>query len=114
MVRGSIWWAKLPAPMGSTPEYRRPVVIIQADSFNQSQIRTVIIASITSNVRLADAPANIFLNAKSTGLPKDSVINLSQILTIDKMLLEEKVSELSSELLYLLDQGLRQVLDLQF
>ncbi|MFN8491735.1 MAG: type II toxin-antitoxin system PemK/MazF family toxin [Caldilineaceae bacterium] len=112
MVRGSVWWATLPDPIDSTPGYRRPVVIIQADSFNRSQLKTVIIAAITSNTALAHAPGNIFLPARSVGLPKDSVINVSQLFTIDKARLEQKVAELSPRQMQRLEESLRLVMAL--
>lgn len=110
MYRGEIWWANLPDPIGSEPGYRRPVLVIQDDTFNQSNINTLIIAVITSNLRLANAPGNIFLASQESGLPRDSVINVSQILTIDKSLLTERVGSLSSNLQADVDEGLRLVL----
>ena len=110
MYRGEIWWANLPDPTGSEPGYRRPVLVIQDDTFNQSNINTLIIAVITSNLRLADASGNIFLSRQDSGLPRDSVINVSQILTIDKSLLTERVGSLSSNLQEDVDEGLRLVL----
>ncbi len=76
MKRGEVWWADLPAPSGSGPGFRRPVVIVQADEFNRSRIQTVIAVILASNLRLAEAPGNVRLRAKATGLPKDSVANV--------------------------------------
>ena len=90
MIRGAIWWAELPDPLASEPGYRRPVLIIQSNAFNQSRIHTVIAVVITANLRLADAPGNVRLVASETGLPKDSVANVSQIITVDKTFLVEK------------------------
>jgi mRNA interferase MazF len=112
MNRGSIWWADLPEPSGSMPGYRRPVVIVQADSFNASRIKTVIVIAITSNIRLADAPGNIYLSSENSGLPKESVVNVSQLITLDRDFLSEKISELSPRTMQRLDDGLRIVLDL--
>ncbi len=112
MERGSIWWAYLGEPQGSAPGYRRPVVIIQAENFTRSRLHTVLIAAISSNLRLADAPANIYIPAEISGLPRDSVINVSQIIAIDKAFFEEKVTDLPPQYLYLLDSGLRLIMDL--
>jgi mRNA interferase MazF len=83
MIRGAIWWAELPDPIASEPGYRRPVLIIQSNAFNRSRIHTVIAAVITANLRLANAPGNVRLAASESGLPKDSVVNVSQINTSD-------------------------------
>ena len=112
MTRGEIWWADLPEPRGSEPGFRRPVLIIQADSFNRSGIRTVIVAVITSNLRLVDAPGNVLLPALVTGLPRDSVVNVSQLLTLDRLFLTELVDKLSGRLLTDVETGLRLVLAL--
>ena len=110
MQRGEIWWADLPEPSGSEPGFRRPVLVIQDDAFNASQIRTVIVAVITSNLALADAPGNVFLPRKKTGLPRDSVLNVSQILTLDRSMLTELIGALSGDLQDEVDEGLRLVL----
>ena len=112
MRKGEIWWASVPDPVESSPGYRRPVIIIQANSFNESKICTVIVVTITSNILLADAPGNVFLSSSSTGLPKDSVANVSRVITIDKSFLTEKVDVLTQELIHELELGLRMVLDL--
>ncbi len=82
--RGEVWWADRPQPRGSEPGFRRPVLVVQANAFNRSRIQTVIVAAITSNVDLADAPGNLLLPARSSGLRRDSVVNVSQILTLDR------------------------------
>ncbi len=110
--RGEIWWAGLPAPRGSEPGFRRPIVIVQSDSFNKSRINTIIAAVITSNLQLAEAPGNLFLSHKDSKLPKDSVINVSQLITLDKSYLMEKVGRLNSKQLTALSDGLRLVLSL--
>ena len=84
MQRGEIWWASLPEPVGSEPGYRRPVLIVQSDDFNRSRISTIIAVVITSNTRLAQAPGNVLLTKKLSGLLRDSVANISQIITVDK------------------------------
>jgi len=110
--RGEIWWADLPEPRGSEPGYRRPVLIIQADAFNRSGIRTVIVAAITSNLRLAEAPGNVLLPPRLSGLPRDSVVNISQIFALDRSFLTEEVGRLPGKLLANVDAGLRLVLAL--
>jgi mRNA interferase MazF len=110
--RGEIWWAELPEPVGSGPGYKRPLLIIQSNDFNKSKISTVIAAVITSNLRLAGAPGNISLSAKRSKLPKESVINVSQIITIDKSLLTEKVHQLPNNIIAQIDEGLKLVLKL--
>ena len=112
MQRGEIWWATLPEPVGSEPGYRRPVLIVQSDDFNRSRIATVIAVVITSNLRLAQAPGNVWLPCKVTGLPKDSVANVSQVVTIDKSFLTERVGCLSTSLLAQVEAGLRLALSL--
>ena len=112
MKRGEIWWAALPPPSGSGPGFRRPVLVIQSNPFNDSRISTAIIAVITSNLALADAPGNVRAAKAESGLSKHSVVNVSQILTIDKALLTDRVQPLSAELMQRVDNGLRLVLDL--
>jgi mRNA interferase MazF len=92
--RGEIWWTSLPEPRGSEPGYSRPVLVVQADDFNRSRINTVIAVVITSNIRLAEAPGNVLLPRKATGLPKQSVANVSQLITVDKVFLKEKIKRL--------------------
>jgi mRNA interferase MazF len=113
VTRGEIWWADLPEPRGSEPGYRRrPVLVLQANSFNQSRIRTVIVAVLTRNLRLAEAPGNVLLPASTTGLPRDSVVNISQLLTLDRSFLTDEVGKLPGRLMAQLDGGLRLVFDL--
>lgn len=112
MERGEIWWADLPAAKGSGPAKRRPVLVVQSDAFNASRIQTVIAAVITSNLELAAAPGNILLRRRETKLPKDSVINVSQLITLDRSYLTEQISQLPKRLLGALDEGLRLVLSL--
>lgn len=110
--RGEIWWAELPDPAGSGPGYRRPLVIVQSNEFNSSNIDTVIAAIITSNIHLASAPGNILLSAKSSKLSKKSVVNVSRLITVDKSFLTEKVHTLSNKLMAKVDDGIRLVLKL--
>lgn len=102
----------MPEPAKSGPGYRRPVLVVQADEFNRSRIATVIALVVTSNVRLAQAPGNVFLPQKLTGLPKDSVANVSQIVTVDKSFLTERVGTLPANVMDLVENGLRLVLHL--
>ena len=110
MQRGDIWWANLPDPVGSGPGYRRPVLVLQADVFNQSRISTVVVLVITKNVALAKAPGNVPLTARTSGLDIDSVVNASQILTVDKSLLTEHVSSIPKALMAKIEAGVRLVL----
>jgi mRNA interferase MazF len=112
MRRGEIWWADLPSTGGSEPGCRRPVLIVQQDDFNQSRIPTVMTVALTSNLRLSEAPGNVLLKNRWTGLPKDSVANISQIVTLDKACLTEKVSMLPAAKTAEVDAGLRLVLNI--
>ena len=112
MQRGEIWWATFRAPEGSEPGYRRPVLIVQGDEFNASKINTVIVIMLTSNMALHAAPGNVLLSKRSTRLPKSSVANVSQILTLDKSLLTERVSKVEPSVMSEVDQGLGLVLSL--
>ena len=113
MIRGEIWWADPGIPFGSEPGFKRPVVIIQDDSFNKSKISTIIVASITTNLNLAEAPGNVFIEKEESGLSKNGVINISQISTIDKKRLTEKVCVLSQSSMSEIDYGLKLVLNIQ-
>jgi mRNA interferase MazF len=108
--QGEIWWADLPAPTGSGPGFRRPVVVLQSDALNQSRISTAICVPLTSNLKWALAPGNVSLSARVTGLPKDSVANVSQIISLDKSLLSEFVGKLPRHKLELLFSGIDLVL----
>ena len=104
--QGEIWWADLPEPTGSGPGFRRPVVVVQGDALNRSRIATVVCVPLTSNLRWADAPGNVSLSARLTGLPKESVANVSQLVTLDKDLLTERVGKLPSAKIELLFSGI--------
>ena len=110
--RGEIWWANLPEPIGSSPGFRRPILVVQSDSFNQSKIQTVVVAVITKNLDLAKAPGNVSISARVSRLPIDSVVNVSQVVTIDKNLLTEFVSTLPNKKMEKIEEGLRLVLNL--
>jgi len=111
MVRGEIWWADLPPPRGSKPAKRRPVLIIQSDSFNRSGINTVVCAIITSNTELATLPGNLLLEKSISGLEKTSVVNFSQIYTLDKTDLLEHVAMLPKNMLEKINACLKMVLE---
>ena len=110
MERGEVWWAELPEAGGSSPGFRRPLLIVQSDAFNRSRIATTIAVVLTSNLRLADAPGNVLLPATDSGLPKDSVANVSQVVTLDKSLLTERVTRLPSRFMRAVNDGLKLVL----
>jgi len=104
--QGEVWWADLPAPTGSGPGFRRPIVVVQGDALNRSRVATVVCVPLTSNLRWESAPGNVSLSARLTGLPKDSVANVSQIVTLDKDLLTERVGKLPRAKLELLFSGI--------
>lgn len=112
MTRGEVWWASLPEPTGSGPGYRRPVLVIQSNPFNQSRISTVVVAVVTSNVALAEAPGNVRLTKSDAGLPRASVVNVSQVLAIDRALLTLRIKSLPERAMSRVDDGLRLVLGL--
>jgi mRNA interferase MazF len=109
--QGDVWWADLADPIGSEPGFRRPVVVLQGDPLNRSRIATVICVVLTSNLRWADAPGNALLSAKVTGLPKDSVANVSQLVTLDRDALIERMGKLPRAKLALIFSGIDIVLD---
>jgi len=108
--RGDIWWADLPAPTGSAPGFRRPVLVVQGDAFNRSAINTVVCVAITSNVKWAESPGNVALTARASGLPRRSVVNVTQIVTLDKSVLTERAGTLPQAKLELVLAGLDTVL----
>jgi mRNA interferase MazF len=110
MYRGEVWWANLPNPVGSEPGYRRPVLIVQDDMFTQSRINTIIVVIITSNLQLAEATGNVLLPQGLSGLTRDSVVNVSQIFTVDKTFLVERIGLLPDYLQEEVHEGLRTVL----
>ena len=112
MTRGEIWWADLGIPFGSEPGFRRPVIIIQDDAFNKSKIHTTVVASITTNLDLSSAPGIVYLEKDESQLPGDGVVNISQLATIDKVRLTDKVSVLPQRTMAEIDYGLKLVLSL--
>ena len=112
MSRGEVWWIDFGDPVGSAPGYRRPGLLVSSDRFNRSRISTVIVAAITSNQRLAAAPGNVALPLGTAGLAMPSVVNVSQVLTVDRALLGQRIGRLGRERLVEVDRGLRLVLSL--
>jgi mRNA interferase MazF len=110
--RGCVYWIDLAEPEGSRPAKRRPVLVIQAESFNKSRLATALVAVITSNTDLAAMPGNVFLPASTSGLPRDSVVNVTALVTVNKVDLEGSVGRLPPQLLKSVELGLRRVLDL--
>jgi mRNA interferase MazF len=108
--QGEVWWADLGEPVGSEPGFRRPVLVVQGDSLNQSKIATAICVPLTSQLKWAEAPGNVLLKSKETGLPKDSVANVSQIVTIDQAMLTERAGKVKKRHLELVFGGLDLVL----
>lgn len=104
--QGDVWWADLPEPAGSGPGFRRPVVVVQGDTFNLSALQTAVCVALTSNIRWAEAPGNVLLTARTTGLPRASVANVSQVVTLDRTFLTERVGRLSRPKLELLLNGI--------
>ncbi len=110
VAQGETWWADLGEPAGSGPGYRRPVVVVQGDALNRSRIATVVCVPLTSNLMWANAPGNVLLPARVTGLPKDSVANVSQVVSLDRQILVERVGRLSPKKLSLVLVGIDVVL----
>jgi mRNA interferase MazF len=110
IAQGEVWWAELAEPSGSEPGFRRPVVIVQGDAFNRSRIATVVCVALTSNLHWAAAPGNVLLSSRLTGLPKDSVANVSQLVTLDRSVLTERVGALPAKKLQLVLLGVDIVL----
>ena len=108
--QGEIWWADLPDPVGSGPGFRRPILVVQGDALNRSRIQTVVCVPLTSNLGYAQAPGNVSLRSRHTGLPKESVANVSQIVTLDRTLLTERTGKLPHTQLDLVLSGIDVVL----
>ena len=108
--QGEVWWADLGEPIGSEPGFRRPVLVVQGDAFNRSNIATAVCVPLTSNLKWADAPGNSLLEARATGLPRDSVANASQILTVDRTTLTERAGKIPKQKLNAVLSGLDTVL----
>ncbi len=112
IARGDICWADLGEPMGSRPARRRPVLVVQADTYNASRLSTVLVAVVTSNTALAAAPGNVFLPTRSSGLPQESVVNITALVTVNKNDLDPAVGRLPEVTMHDVDRGLRGVLGL--
>lgn len=110
VTRGDIWWVDLGPAIDSGPAKRRPVVVIQADAFNRSRLATVTVAAITSRTQAAELPGNVFLPAAASTLPRDSVVNVTQLVTIDRARLTQHVGPVPAYLMSEVDAGLRRVL----
>lgn len=110
--RGEVRWASMREPVGSEPGRRRPVLVISSDDFNRSRIRTVLVAAMTGNLGLSEAPGNVLVEAVESGLPRDSVVNISQLATLDKDYLGERVGLLGTRMMLAVDDGLRTALAL--
>src|SRR5262249_32412189 len=110
IAQGDVWWADLPEPRGSRPAFRRPVVVVQGDALNRSRIATVVCVAVTSNLKWATAPGNVLLPSDVTGLPKESVANVSQVVTLDKREFTERTGKLSRTKLDLVLSGIDVVL----
>ncbi len=112
MIRGEIYWADFGIPFGSEPGFKRPVLIIQDDSFNRSKINTIIVIPFTTNLLLENAPGNVFIKKSDSGLSKDSILVVSQITTIDRARLIEPIKKLNKTDLEEIEEGLRLILNL--
>ena len=110
--RGDVWWADLGEPRGSEPGYRRPIAVVQSDAFNRSRLATVVAVVLTSNLRLVDAPGNVLIPGKAAGLAKDSVANVSRLITVDRHHLDERVGRVPSRFMAAIDAGLKILLNL--
>ena len=113
MMRGEIWWADLGVPFGSEPGFRRPVLVIQDDSFNKSKINTIVVVPLTTNLILEDAPGNVLLEKEESGLSKDSVIVVSQLGVLDKKRFIEKAAKVSKGIIEEVEYGIKLVLGIK-
>lgn len=112
MKRGEIWWVDLGEPRGSAPGYRRPGVIVSNDEYNDSGLDTVLVVTVTTAERLFDMPGNVILPARGTGLKQESVVNVTQISTVDRIDLVRRIGRVPNALMVSIDAGLRQVMSL--
>lgn len=110
--RGEVWWADLADPRSSEPGYRHPLLILQSEPFNRSRLPTAVGIVVSSNLRLLDAPGNVLLRAEESGLPRDSVANMTQFVTVDLEYLEARVGTISRRTLAKIEAGVRVLLDL--
>ncbi len=111
-ARGEIWWAELGTPLGSEPAYTRPVLVLQADAYNRSRLSTVIVVALTSNLSRANDPGNVLVRSSESGLDRHSVVNVTQILTIDRAHLTRRVGPLAQAVLNRVEDGVRRILAL--
>ena len=107
IFRGELWWADLPQPIGSEPGFRRPVLIIQVNRFNQSRLATVLAVAVTTNLALVQMPGNVLIDTAASGLEQDSVVNITQVITIDRQFLRIRIGSLPQNILQRVEQGLR-------
>jgi mRNA interferase MazF len=112
VARGEVWWADLPDPVASSPGGTHPVLVVQANAFNRSRLSTVVAVVITSNLRLADMPGNVLVPARESGLPRPSVVNVTQVITADKSFLRSRAGRLKPETLERVEHGLSVLLGL--
>ena len=112
MIRGEIWWAEFGIPYGSEIGHTRPILIVQDDSFNESRIKTIVVLPLTTNLRLLEAPGNVFLEKKESKLVHDSVIIVSQLYAVDRNRLKEKISKISKKTMEQVEMGIKLVLGL--
>lgn len=112
MIRGELWWADLGLPRGSAPALRRPVLIVSADQYNRSELRTVTVVVLTSNVRLTALPGNVAVPSDVSGMEADSVVNVTQVATVDRSVLEKRIGALPDWLMAQVDVGLERALGL--
>jgi len=112
IVRGGLYWADLGEPVGSRPAKRRPVLVISGNSYNRSRLATVLVAAVTSNTQLATMPGNVFLPTNASGLPRDSVVNVTALITLNKTDLADQTGTLTPAVMKEVDRGLRRVLEL--
>lgn len=112
MRRGDLWWAELGSPFGSEPGFRRPVLVVQSDPFNRSSMQTVVVVPLTSNLKLAAAPGNVRCKVRDTGLPKASVVNVSQVAVVDRRRLQKRIGDLPERVVRRVEDGLRLLLAL--
>ena len=113
MTRGEIWWADFGIPFGSEPGFKRPVLVVQDDAFNKSNIGTIVVVPLSTNLLLAEAPGNVLFGKKATGLSKDSVAVLSQIVSVDRERLIEKITKIDKRLFGEVEEGLMTVLGIR-
>jgi mRNA interferase MazF len=113
IARGELWWVDLGLPRGSAPALRRPVLVISADPYNRSTLRTVTVVMLTTTTRLAALPGNVVVPADVSGLPHDSVVNVTQVATVDRVVLEERIGAVPDWLLAQVDAGLARALGLR-